>query len=48
MKLITQDYVIDEISLTDIDIKNGIEIEDIIVSKVKAKHDIYFIKSQDL
>lgn len=45
VKFITQDYVIEDISLTDTDIKNGVEIETIIVSKVKAKHDTYFIKS---
>lgn len=42
VKLIGQDGVIEDILLTDEDIKNGIEIEDLIVSNVKAKHDQFF------
>jgi hypothetical protein len=42
--LISQDDVVEDIVLTDQDIENGIEIEDLIVSNVKAKHDI-FLKS---
>ncbi|XP_025415648.1 uncharacterized protein C4B3.18 [Sipha flava] len=44
VKLISQDDVVEDIVLTDQDIENGIEIEDLIVSNVKAKHDI-FLKS---
>jgi len=40
--LITQDGVIEDILLTDTDIKKGIEIEDLIVSNIKAKHDKFF------
>lgn len=42
VKLIAQDGVIEDILLTDTDINNGIEIEDLIVSNVKAKHDRFF------
>lgn len=42
VKLIAQDGVIEDILLTEADVKKGIEIEDLIVSNVKAKHDQFF------
>lgn len=46
VKLIAKDGVVEDILLTDTDIKKGIEIEDLIVSNVKTKHDTFF-KSQN-
>lgn len=43
--MITQDGVVEDILLTDTDIKNGIEIEGFIVSNIKTKHD-EFLKNQ--
>lgn len=39
-----QDGVIEDILLTNTDMENGIEIEYLIISNIKAKHDVY-IKS---
>jgi len=46
VKLISQDGAIENILLTNTNIENGVEIEDLIVKNIKTKHDVFF-KSQN-
>lgn len=42
VKLILQDGSNEDILISETDVENGIEIEKLIVSKIKAKHDAFF------